>query len=71
MKKAVKRYKSKVKSSNNIVLENMADFSNPNKKELPLSSIHFDGIDEPVRRSFTLEESDIDFDWNRYWNENA
>jgi len=57
MKKTTKRLKRVLK--NNKYIGNMADFSSPIKVESP---IHFDGIDEPVRRRYSLEEMDIDWD---------
>jgi hypothetical protein len=67
MKEAIKSYKKKLSTSNNKVLENMADFSSPVKKDMPLDSIHFDGIDEPKRD--TISWGDLDYDYDKYWNE--
>ena len=47
------------KTNNNIVVENMADLPS---LEMPLDTIHFDGIDDPIRRNYSLDEFDIDWD---------
>jgi hypothetical protein len=69
MKETIKKYKKKLSSSNNIVLENMAGFSSPVKKEMPLDSIHFDGIDEPKRAKYSMDWNDLDYDFDAYWQQ--